>query len=145
LLVELHHLLVQLLPIVAVLVLKLLELGLQLLHGEHRARALERERQEHEHHREGEQRDRARVAGPQLVVELQRSGNDVVHQATVRSWRWSGRGSADRSCPRRSGTGSKPWPPQGLQRQMRRTANQLPLAAPCTSSASTAYSEQEGK
>lgn len=42
------------------------------------------------------------------------------------------------------GTGSYPWPPQGWQRKMRRTASHEPLKGPCLRSASMAYCEQVG-
>ena len=42
------------------------------------------------------------------------------------------------------GTGSYPWPPQGWQRKMRRTASHVPLKGPCLRSASMAYCEQVG-
>ena len=53
LLVELHHLLVELLPVVLVLRLQLLHLRLEPLHGHHRPGALERQRGEEDHDRRG--------------------------------------------------------------------------------------------
>ncbi len=42
------------------------------------------------------------------------------------------------------GTGSKPLPPQGWQRSMRRTASQRPFIGPCFFNASSAYCEHVG-
>ena len=38
-----------------------------------------------------------------------------------------------------SGTGSCPWPPQGLQRDMRLSVSHPPLNGPCLFMASTPY------
>ena len=40
--------------------------------------------------------------------------------------------------------GSKPWPPQGWQREMRLAARQVPRNGPYLLMASMAYWEQEG-
>ena len=92
------------LAIVAVLGLQFLQLRLELLHGQHRPRPLQGQREEQEHDRQGQKGDRRAVVGPQLVEELERPGDEVVHQATFRSEEWASTGS---------GTGSHPDPPQG--------------------------------
>src|ERR1700716_1793412 len=58
LLVELHHLFVELLAVALVLRLQLLDLGLQPLHRQHRPRRLRGQREQDEHHRDREQDDR---------------------------------------------------------------------------------------
>ena len=73
-------------PIVAVLGLELLQLVLQLLHGQHRPCALEGQREQQDHDRQRQQRDGDGIVGIEPVEELQRLRDEVVHQATVRSW-----------------------------------------------------------
>ena len=58
LLVELHHLFVELGAVVLVLRLELLDLRLRPLHGHHRLGLLGREREHHQHHEDREQDDR---------------------------------------------------------------------------------------
>ena len=50
-------------PVVLVLLLKLLHLRLQLLHGEHRARRLKGQRHDEDHERQPQQEDRDPVVG----------------------------------------------------------------------------------
>lgn len=49
------------------------------------------------------------------------------------------------SSSRRLGTGSKPKPPQGWQREMRLKAIHVPFRMPHSSMASIAYCEQVGR
>ena len=79
LLVELHQLFVELLPVALVLLLDLLHLGLEPLHLQHRLRALEGQRREQHHHREGEERDGDGVVGDQAVEPSQDCGDGVEH------------------------------------------------------------------
>ena len=79
LLVELHHLFVELLAVALVLLLDLLHLGLEALHLQHRLRALEGQRGQQDHHREGEERDGDGVVGDQAVEPSQDGGDGVEH------------------------------------------------------------------
>ena len=67
LLIELHHLFVELLAITAMLCLEPLHLRLQTLHLEHALGALERERGHEDHHGERDQRDREGIVVGQAV------------------------------------------------------------------------------
>jgi hypothetical protein len=78
--VEAHHLFVELLPVVLVLLLQLPDLGLKPLHLDHRPGALHRQRGGEEHHHQREQRDRDGVVGYQLEEEVERR-RDQVEQA----------------------------------------------------------------
>ena len=127
LLVELHHLFVQLLPIVAMRLLQTTHLGLQALHLEHALGALQGERREDEHDRDGDQRDGACVAVHEAVELADEPGCCLEHGSyllEMTSWG--------------SGTGSKPDGPKGRQRASRRSVSQKPWAVPCVSNASWA-------
>jgi hypothetical protein len=80
LLVELHHLFVELGAVVAILVLQLAHLRRQLLHLEHALGALERERCGDGHHHGGDHRDRDGVAVRQTVEPRQQGGRNLEHR-----------------------------------------------------------------
>ena len=67
LLVELHHLFVELLAVAAVLVLELAHLRGQSLHFKHALGALEDQRRDHQHHDHGDHADRQGVVAGQCI------------------------------------------------------------------------------
>src|SRR5918995_1008614 len=77
LLVEAHQLFVELLPVVLVLHLQPADLGLQPLHLDHRARALEGQRRRDDHHDAGQQCDGDRVVGNELVEEVEQARDEL--------------------------------------------------------------------
>src|SRR5262249_43582885 len=133
-----------------VLRLELLDLGLMPLHLHHRLGLLGGERERRQHHAERQEDD----VEPEV-------GNDAVEEREDRADRVGDRiedaGQDHRvafhrarrtRAPERTfggGTGSKPPPCQGWHRPTRPIANQVPRAAPWTSSASSAYSEHDGE
>src|SRR5918995_6171868 len=125
LLVEAHQLFVELLPVVLVLHLQPADLGLQPLHLDHRARALEGQRRRDDHHDAGQQCDGDRVVGNELVEEVEQA-RDELEEAVQHQWCFP------------SGTGSHPCPPQGWQRAIRRITSAEPRSAPWRSNASNA-------
>ena len=78
LLVELHHLFVELGAVVLVLRLELLDLRLRPLHGDHRLRLLRGEREQHQHHHDGEQDDRDPEVRDDPVEEREDRPEEVV-------------------------------------------------------------------
>jgi hypothetical protein len=117
LLVQLHHLFVELLSIAAVLLLQLAHLGLQLLHLEHALGALQHERGSDDHHDHGDHRD-----GDDVVV------REAVEPGQQRCGRLEEAGDHEVIFfP--SGTGSYPDGPNGRQRTRRRPSTTAP--APC--------------
>ena len=148
LLVQLHHLGVQLLTVALELRLQSAHLGLQALHLEHALRALQCEGSDEEHHDDGNETDRDCITvcpgikrGNQASskfkhVGQQLSGVESEVSMTVRE---------DRRVSRISGTGSNPEGPKGRHRLRRRTVSTSPRHGPCVEIASEAYSEHVGK
>ena len=85
LLVERHQLLVHLLAIVLVPRLNRFEFGLQSLHLQHRARALERQWGNDDHHSQREQDDCNAVGRDQRVEEGEDLGDQIEHEGS-----WAG-------------------------------------------------------
>ena len=134
LLVELHHLFVELLAVALVLVLQLAHLRRQPLHLEHALGALQVERGDQQHHHHGDHRDRDRVVGGDRVEPGQQRGWDFEdagdhHESGLQSG-GSGAQHAPRWSARRcGGTGSNPDGPNGRQRSRRRTVSHSPRPA----------------
>ena len=152
LLVELHHLFVELLAVpTLVLGLEGLDLRLQLLHLLHRARLLDRQRQHHQPDGCGQQDDGDEEV-EELVEELDHGTataglSGFVRSATVTCpvpGPRSGSPSPAGASGARPGTRSMPPGFQGWHRPRRRTASQPPRTRPCVARASCAYAEQEG-
>ena len=155
LLVELHHLFVELLLVVAMLVLEPTHLRRDLLHLEHALGALQRQRCGDRHDHDRHQGDRDDVTVRQVVEPRQHRGGNLEHVSSPRRWgqsrwdqrRWDQRSSNGRRSAAGSGTG------RGRTRmvrtddivQRRRTVNSSPRRVPCTSNASAAYDEHDGK
>ena len=85
LLVELHHLFVELLAIALVLRLELLDLRLQSLHRQHGAGRLRGEREQDEHHGDRQQDDRHALVRDDGVEERQDGAEGVVEGIKHRS------------------------------------------------------------
>ena len=159
LLVELHHLFVELLAVVLVLRLELLDLGLHPLHGDHRLRLLRGEREQHEPHRDREQDDRDTRVRDDGVEEREdraqalrgwsprwprRSCRRSFQVPNVCSAPWMRGVGATLDIRRAAGTGSKPPACHGWHRPIRRMPIQTPRPRPWSSIASRVYSEQVG-
>ena len=137
LLVELHHLFVELGAVVLVLRLELLDLRLRPLHGHHRLGLLGRQREHHQHHEDGEQDDgdpevrddpvEEREDRPEEVVDgIERGAGGEDHRVSLLPPRRRARsGTNVRSV---GGTGSSPPSCQGWQRPTRRIASQRATA-----------------
>ena len=126
LLVELHHLFVELGAVVAVLGLQLAHLRRQPLHLEHALGALQRQRCGDHHDDDGDQGDRCGVAVGQAVEpgeqprgQVEHSGSD--HRRSVLVSTVGGTAAAAR--------GRSPDGPNGRQRSSRRSVSQRPPPA----------------
>ena len=156
-LVELHRLLAEELPVVAVLLLQLLDLrleqlqvalGLDLLDEQRDQRRADHEGQPDDRQRPGGTRGRAEDVTEDLVPAQEDCADQEVQRLMMKpprslknsitqtprvilgwgcEWGWEG-----------GGTGSYPPGVQGWQRSRRRRASQLPLRLPCTVIASSA-------
>ena len=91
-LIELHHLFVELLAVVFVLGLELLHLGLQALHLKHALSALQRERGDQHHDGERNERNSDRVVMRQRIELRYEPGGTFKHGATSLSEKnvWNG-------------------------------------------------------
>jgi hypothetical protein len=133
LLIELHHLGIQLLAIALELRLQAPHLGLQTLHLEHALRALQRERGDEEHHDNGNEADRDGVVVGPGVKRSNQAGGKFKHEgqqlSRVESWvSMTVRGEGVVS--RRSGTGSNPDGPNGRHLLRRRIVSHSPRHGP---------------
>ena len=128
LLVQLSKCLVEREPVVLVLLLKLLHLRLQFLHGEHRTCRLKCERHDKGHVDQAEEDDRYRVVGDQRVKPCQDPSHEPAQGAHAGSSAW-GYGE---------GTGSSPNGPPGRHLTRRCTVKARPRRAPWCSRASSA-------
>ena len=139
LLVELHHLFVELRLVVAMLVLQLAHLRREPLHLEHALGALQRQRRGHGHDDRGDHRDGGDVAAREAVEPRQQNGRNREHwSATLLAGQGLAGGARSVWADLASGTGSHPEGPNGRHRTRRRTVRDAPRRVPWVSKASSA-------
>ena len=122
LLVELHHLFVQLLAIATVLLLQPSQLRLQPLHLEHALGGLQLEGCGDEHHHQCDHRDGEDVVVGEVVELGQQPGRSLEQT--------KGDHASARFRRKVSGTGSHPDGPNGRQRRKRRRVRSSPRPVP---------------